>query len=386
MYAGCHSLPALRARDGRRADTCLDPEWINPKSAKPARKIFALRIGELTTHAADLQLTLYCLQGLVNRQQPVLYIIQDRYDELWLDWLKERGDIDSVTFLETGDVFERFLSVAKCMFIIDPAIPASVNVATMLAGIHDGLVATPSTSRQYPLSVGAYPDSSKVGLDLRTMNWKKDVDAYRWAFHSIGDKLSRRAVAILDPSSSPLRDYLVEFRIPILWLSSPDDARNNPQASYEDEVAFAREVLMKWPANIPALGWPGNALGREEGIGEWPGVRLLSECGKFEVCSGYDGYSPAVSNMSVHSGTTARFHQARFLWDATQTGMMEAALASEADPEGTVRALNSKIPLGRLGTPEDIANAVFFLASSQANYITGTSLVVDGGVLAGLAL
>ena len=71
---------------------------------------------------------------------------------------------------------------------------------------------------------------------------------------------------------------------------------------------------------------------------------------------------------------------------ATQTGMMETAFASEPDPEGALQALNSKIPLGRIGTPEDIANAVFFLASPQASYITGTYLVVDGGLLAGLAL
>ena len=37
------------------------------------------------------------------------------------------------------------------------------------------------------------------------------------------------------------------------------------------------------------------------------------------------------------------------------------------------------IPLGRLGTPEDVAHAVLFLASPEANYITGQSLVVDGG-------
>ncbi len=280
-----------------------------PRSAKPAKRLFALRAGELTTHAADLQLTLYCLQGLVNREQPVLFIVQDRYDELWLQWMQERGDIEQVEWLEVGDVFERFLHVANCLFITDPTIPATINAATMLAAVHGGLVATPATFEQYPLSAGAYPDSSKTGLDLRTMNWKKDVEAYRWVYQTIGDSLSKRAVAVLDPSSSPLRDYLVEFRIPILWLSSPSDAGKNPQASFEEEKAFAKEILMKMPPNIPAFGWPGNALGSEEGIGEWPGVRLLSECAKFEICSGYDGYSPAVSNLSVHSGTTARFHQ-----------------------------------------------------------------------------
>ncbi len=43
--------------------------------------------------------------------------------------------------------------------------------------------------------------------------------------------------------------------------------------------------------------------------------------------------------------------------------------------------INSKIPLGRTGTPEEIAGAVAFLASSDAAYITGQVLCVDGGIV-----
>jgi 3-oxoacyl-[acyl-carrier protein] reductase len=45
------------------------------------------------------------------------------------------------------------------------------------------------------------------------------------------------------------------------------------------------------------------------------------------------------------------------------------------------RALHAKIPLGKTGTPEDIANAVAFLASAEAGYITGQTLCVDGGIV-----
>jgi glucose 1-dehydrogenase len=51
------------------------------------------------------------------------------------------------------------------------------------------------------------------------------------------------------------------------------------------------------------------------------------------------------------------------------------------DPD-TRAAREATIPAGRLGTAFDVANAVAFLASSSASYITGQNLIVDGGVTA----
>ena len=56
---------------------------------------------------------------------------------------------------------------------------------------------------------------------------------------------------------------------------------------------------------------------------------------------------------------------------------------TETLPEAQKQALLGKIPLGRLGSPEDIAEAVAFLASPQAGYITGTELHVNGGMFMG---
>ena len=49
-------------------------------------------------------------------------------------------------------------------------------------------------------------------------------------------------------------------------------------------------------------------------------------------------------------------------------------------PEEQQTALKAQIPLGRLGSPEDVAHAVAFLASPHAGYITGTTLHVNGGM------
>jgi len=60
----------------------------------------------------------------------------------------------------------------------------------------------------------------------------------------------------------------------------------------------------------------------------------------------------------------------------------EAQLASlEGDP-AEAQAVREANALGRLGTPEDVAAAVLFLASHEASFITGTTLIVDGGLCA----
>jgi 3-oxoacyl-[acyl-carrier protein] reductase len=53
-------------------------------------------------------------------------------------------------------------------------------------------------------------------------------------------------------------------------------------------------------------------------------------------------------------------------------------------PQAVEDRWTSQIPLGRVGTPEEFANVVVFLASERASYVTGVSLGVDGGIVKGL--
>jgi len=61
------------------------------------------------------------------------------------------------------------------------------------------------------------------------------------------------------------------------------------------------------------------------------------------------------------------------------TQMNERNLARAADPEAMRRSWYEITPLGKLGTPADVAKAVLFLASEDAAFITGTPLIIDGG-------
>ncbi len=70
--------------------------------------------------------------------------------------------------------------------------------------------------------------------------------------------------------------------------------------------------------------------------------------------------------------------------NSVHPGLMPAMRTAKLTADPTLRdRWVERIPLGRVGEPEEVANAVLFLASDEASYISGAELYVDGGYLAG---
>jgi len=68
--------------------------------------------------------------------------------------------------------------------------------------------------------------------------------------------------------------------------------------------------------------------------------------------------------------------------NSVHPGMMPPMLTSFQRGDPNREAMNAAVPMGREGEPIEVANAVLFLASDEASYITGTELLVDGGFTA----
>jgi 3-oxoacyl-[acyl-carrier protein] reductase len=88
--------------------------------------------------------------------------------------------------------------------------------------------------------------------------------------------------------------------------------------------------------------------------------------------SGLNGFVRAAALELARDGITV---------NGVEPGMIATAAAANLGDDAHSAELVRGIPLGRLGRPEDIAHAMMFLASDAATYITGQTLVVDGGAL-----
>ena len=65
-----------------------------------------------------------------------------------------------------------------------------------------------------------------------------------------------------------------------------------------------------------------------------------------------------------------------------ETPMLESMIRDSPDPEKARQTLVRQVPLRRIGKPDDVANMIVYLASDESNFVTGTEMVIDGGVIA----
>ena len=97
--------------------------------------------------------------------------------------------------------------------------------------------------------------------------------------------------------------------------------------------------------------------------------------------AGQANYSAAKAGLIAFTKTVAREMASRNITaNAVAPGFVPTDLTSIV-PQAVQDAMLKQIPLGRFGSAEDVANAIAFLASDEAAYITGQVLIVDGGMV-----
>jgi 3-oxoacyl-[acyl-carrier protein] reductase len=110
-------------------------------------------------------------------------------------------------------------------------------------------------------------------------------------------------------------------------------------------------------------------------------VNISSIAGKMGDITSAPGYGPSKAGMDALTKTLARqLAQYGINVNSVAPHAIETEMSAQWSEERRKEIIAS-IPLGRLGKPEDVANAVLFLASDEASFITGEILDVNGGAL-----
>lgn len=127
------------------------------------------------------------------------------------------------------------------------------------------------------------------------------------------------------------------------------------------------------------------AAAREMAKGRWGRIINISS-----IASGGCGIAfPQVAHYTVSKGGVMALTKALALElapiginvNAICPGVIDTDMTKGIRESGQLEQLLSRIPKGRIGQPEDIASIAVFLASKEADYITGAAIVIDGGWL-----
>ena len=205
----------------------------------------------------------------------------------------------------------------------------------------------------------AEKDLVALGAEVLTMEqnvvdedrWQEVVDATVERFGSLDILVNNAGIALLRPISEyTTADYDLQMDVNIR------------------SVFFGcRKAL---PAMIASGGGSIVNMSSVAGLRGLPGVSV---------------YGIAKAGVQNLAKTIAMEHAADGIrCNSVHPGLIDTNIQNDArrDNYDEFVKIGESVPWGRMGFPEEVANCVLFLASDEANYVTGTELVVDGGLMA----
>ena len=206
-----------------------------------------------------------------------------------------------------------------------------------------------------------------------------DQDAGRALAAELGDRASFVTLDVTDESTWAVALDGVRRSGPLTTLvNSAGAALKRPLLDTSPDD-FRRIVDLNLTGTFLGLSLAGRELGRGGAI-----VNISSLNGVLPT-AGLGAYVASKAGVSALTRVAALELAARGIRvNAVCPGSIDTAITdapgfSDVDWDAYVRT----IPLGRRGTPHEVARAVLYLASDESAYVTGTNLVIDGGVAAG---
>ena len=168
-------------------------------------------------------------------------------------------------------------------------------------------------------------------------------------------------------------------RLDVLVNNAGITIRKNVEDTTEEDwdrimAINAKGVFLGTKQAIPAM--------RESGGGSI--VNISSTAGL--VGSPYSGASYAATKGAVRlftKATAIQYAKESIRCNSVHPGLLETPMTQDMLADAAHREERTqRIPLGRVGTAEDVANGVLYLASDEASFVTGSELVIDGGATA----
>jgi NAD(P)-dependent dehydrogenase (short-subunit alcohol dehydrogenase family) len=168
--------------------------------------------------------------------------------------------------------------------------------------------------------------------------------------------------------------------------SEPGDAVTQPEDVFDRQIDFnLKTAFLGCKYVIPHM--------EKQGKGAIVNLSSIAGIRNFRGGRTHVSYSASKAAIIQFSRSTAgAFAKKNIRCNTVVPGLMHTPLVEfrltrqlgKNDAEALIADRNAQVPMGKMGTAWDIAHAVLFLVSDEAGFITGTEIIVDGGMSAGM--